>query len=492
MKKAFFIVFIISFNLKSFAQQAKTKSQPASPKKPETTKKATQNIKITEPEALEEIVPTIIEQTIPTYKPEPDRIYNFSNSDLAVKWHQLMFDLVEQTNGFTPNVAARAFAYTNLAFYHSILPASNQYKSLSGQIQGFELPDSLNQKIDKNRFIAPVAANNAIFYMVDKLFYNAPFIWMEKVYALRDSVNQIFIQKDSLNKINYSIRYGEQIAKQVFMYSYNDGGHQAYLRSYDMRYKLPKCTSCFEINRVADLENTGPLHPNWGNNRAFVKNNSDDLGINPKVEFSIYRGSPFYNQVMEVYNTSKLVTPGSEKLQIANFWDDAATFSYTAAGHSVSILTQVLRAKPVSLERAAELYCKLGLGLNDAFIACWKSKYKHNLIRPIAFIKRYIDSKWEAALLTPPFPEFPSGHSVQSATMATILTSELGEKYGFTDFSKYFVGLPKTFNSFWEAANEASISRLYGGIHFRDALEQGKEMGKIVGNNILKIQFKKQ
>jgi hypothetical protein len=487
MKNSILLILFISISTLSYAQKPTTKKPTTPPKKTVPAKKP--NAPIQE-EIIEEPEPVVITQTPLATKPE-DRDYDFTNSDLAVKWHNLMFDLVEQSLGFSPNVTARAFAYTNLAYYHAILPQYPDYQALSGQVQGFQFPDSLKIKSQIETFYAPAAANSALFTMVDKLFYNAPFIWMEKVYGLRDSVNNYYLKTIPKERLDFSNNYGEKVAHFILKYSEKDGGHQAYMRTYDMRYKLPICHSCFQFNRVADLENMGALHPYWGDNRTFSKENAQDLGINPKVEFSIYRGTPFYKQALEVYNISREVKPGTDKLQIANFWDDAATFSFTAAGHSVSILTQVLKAKPTSLEKSAELYCKLSLGLNDAFIACWKSKYKHNLIRPITYIKTYIDSKWEAALLTPPFPEFPSGHSVQSATMATILTAELGEKYEFTDFSKYFVGQPKTFTTFWEAANEASISRLYGGIHFRDALEQGKEMGKIVGANVLKLRFKK-
>lgn len=488
MKKTLLLVSFILFSSVIYSQKSPAK-KPATPIK-KTTPIKKSNTPIKEAEIIEEPEPVVITQTPISTKPE-DRNYDFTNSDLAVKWHSLMFDLVEQSLGFSPNVTARAFAYTNLAFYHAILPQYTDYQSLSGQIQGFQFPDSLKIQSPNEAFYAPAAANSAFFTMVDKLFYNAPFVWMEKVYSLRDSINNYYLQTIPKERLDFSNKYGEKVAQFILKYSENDGGHQAYMRNYDMRYKLPVCQSCFQINRVADLENMGALHPFWGENRTFLSENKGDFGINPKVEFSIYRGTPFYKQVLEVYNISKEVKPGTEKLQIANFWDDAATFSFTAAGHSVSILTQILKEKPMSLDKSAELLCKLSLGLNDAFIACWKSKYRHNLIRPITYIKTYIDSKWEAALLTPPFPEFPSGHSVQSATMATILTAELGENYPFTDYSKYFVGQPRTFNTFWEAANEASISRLYGGIHFRDALEQGKEMGKIVGANVLKLRFKR-
>ncbi|RYU97287.1 vanadium-dependent haloperoxidase [Emticicia agri] len=501
MKKSFLSVLFIIVCLGVFGQQKnppKTtpKSKPATAAKktpaPKTPTKVTQpqansQTEVENEEVNNEPAPQIGNPTF--VRVEPARKYNYDSSDLVVRWHELIFDLIEQTQGYSPNVAARNMAYINLAAYESILAAYPDNFSLSGQLQGLKKPDSL---FDVNtNFNASVAVSSAIFTMVDKLFISSPFIWMEKVYALNDTINAHFSQKLPAEVFEKSRKHGEKIANWIYQYSMSDGGHNTFLRTYDMNYKLPVCTSCFEINRVADLENTGPLHPNWGKNRTFLKENQNGVDIKPKVEFSIYPNSPFYKMAMEVYTISKEVKPNSEKLQIANFWDDAATFTYSAPGHSVSILTQVLKQNPKGLDEATELYSNLTIGLNDTFIATWKIKYEQNFIRPIAYIKRYIDSKWEAALLTPPFPEFPSGHSAQSAAMATILTEKMGDSVNYIDYSKYFVGPPKQFNSFWAAARECSISRVYGGIHFRDGIDQGLEVGKIVGKNALSLHYKK-
>lgn len=189
-------------------------------------------------------------------KVEPTRVYDYTNSDLLVKWHELIFELVEQTQGYSPNVASRNFAYINLAAYEAILPANLSNISLSDQLQEFHRPDSLN--IDGRIFNSAVALNSAVFKLVDKLFISAPYIWMEKVYALNDSVNAHFTRQLSPDAMKKSKLYGAKIAFWIYEYSKNDGGHQSFLRTYNMAYKLPICQSCFEINRVADLENTGP------------------------------------------------------------------------------------------------------------------------------------------------------------------------------------------------------------------------------------------
>lgn len=419
----------------------------------------------------------------------PAKVYDFRTSDLQVKWHVLMLDLLEQTVGYTPNVAARSLAYIDLAAYEAIVPGFANIQSLSGQLQNYKLPKEY--EIDSTDFIPELALNNAMFSLVDKLFIAAPYVWMERAQSLKDSVNTLFSKDKSQFAIMKSINYGVSVADMIYKYSENDGGHNAIFRNFDLNYKLPKCESCFTINRVADLENTGPLHPNWGKNRTFFIDNETDFGIKPETPFSIYKDSKFYKQALEVYETSKTVVAGNEKLIIANFWDDAATFTYTAVGHSISILTQVLRKDTMSMIEAAKKYATLTMALNDAMICTWEAKYKFNLMRPNAYIKKYIDSKWEPAILTPPFPEFPSGHSVQSATMATVLTAIVGDSTSFTDYSKYWVGEPRTFKNFWQAANETSISRLYGGIHFTESLKKGQEMGKIVGTNALKIKFEK-
>ena len=103
-------------------------------------------------------------------------------------------------------------------------------------------------------------------------------------------------------------------------------------------------------------------------------------------------------------------------------------------------------------------------------------------MRPLTYIRRVIDPKWETLINTPPFPEYTSGHSVASAAAAVVLTSALGDNFAFDDDTGKGDGLePRKFASFWEAANQAGISRLYGGIHFRAAIENGLAQGRCIG-----------
>jgi hypothetical protein len=188
-----------------------------------------------------------------------------------------------------------------------------------------------------------------------------------------------------------------------------------------------------------------------------------------------------FAEAFEVYTTVNALS--DEQRAIARFWSDDPGSTSTPAGHSLSILTQVLRARDASLAEAAEAYAFLGIAVADAFIGCWRVKYTHNLLRRITYIRATIDPGWSdpLPLVTPPFPEYTSGHSVQSAAAAAVLTAQFGV-VPFVDQTHDRRGLaPRSFTSFDEAAAEAAISRLYGGIHFRAAIERGLTQGRCIG-----------
>lgn len=156
--------------------------------------------------------------------------------------------------------------------------------------------------------------------------------------------------------------------------------------------------------------------------------------------------------------------------------------SPTPPGHWISIALQIFERDNIGLEKSVDVLARLGIAMADAFIGCWHTKYQYDLLRPVTYIRRTIDAKWESLMTTPPFPEYPSGHSAQSGAAATVLTKLFGENFAFEDATHQKDGLaPRAFPSFWAAASEAGISRLYGGIHFRAAIERGLEQGRCIG-----------
>jgi membrane-associated phospholipid phosphatase len=133
------------------------------------------------------------------------------------------------------------------------------------------------------------------------------------------------------------------------------------------------------------------------------------------------------------------------------------------------------------------MYLLVNGALADAFISGWSLKYEVNLIRPVTYIQLYQRRNWEPYIQTPPFPEYPSGHSVASGAAAEVLTTMFGQ-VAFIDRTPILNGhenMQRSFTSFEAAASEAAISRMYGGIHYRAAIENGLRQGRCVGQSML-------
>jgi hypothetical protein len=195
-----------------------------------------------------------------------------------------------------------------------------------------------------------------------------------------------------------------------------------------------------------------------------------------------------------VYDVVRAVTPAERAT--AQYWSDEGGATATPAGHWIAILSGVITTEERSLAFAAEAYARLGMVMSDAFVSCWDAKYRHVFLRPITYIQRHIDPTWNTPrltdpLLTPPFPEHTSGHSVLSAAAAQVLTELVGEDYAFVDDAHTSRGFPpRSYASFWEAAEEAALSRLYGGVHFRSAIELGVAQGRCVADQHAAIAFR--
>jgi hypothetical protein len=186
------------------------------------------------------------------------------------------------------------------------------------------------------------------------------------------------------------------------------------------------------------------------------------------------------DEAREVLEVDRALT--EEQEAIARFWSDDPMLSPTPPGHWIFIASDVLERDGAPLDRRVEVLAKLSVALADAFIGCWHEKFRWNLVRPVTVIRAHLDPGFEPLLITPPFPEYPSGHSTQSGAAAEVLISLFGEPFPFTDRTHQEDGLgTRDFPGFRAAAEEAAMSRLYGGIHFRSAIEQGLDQGRCIG-----------
>lgn len=291
--------------------------------------------------------------------------------------------------------------------------------------------------------------------------------------------------------IKYNISYAREIATQVVAYAKSDGYNK--LSTY-RRYSPSKQEGRWY---PTPPEYMAAIEPQWKTVRSFFLDSASQFAPAPPAPFSTNPNSSFVQQMKEVFDVSKQLT--KEQLEVANFWDCnpfAVDYSghmaiglkkISPGGHWIGITGIACSKAKLPLDSSILIHSMVALTLHDAFISCWAEKYKSDRIRPEAAINKYVDPAWRPVLQTPPFPEYTSGHSVASASAAVILTHFLGDNFDFLDSSERLFGLPdRSFNSFYQASDEAAISRLYGGIHFRDACEEGVKQGKKVGNHAIK------
>jgi membrane-associated phospholipid phosphatase len=234
------------------------------------------------------------------------------------------------------------------------------------------------------------------------------------------------------------------------------------------------------------LFNPNPLQPCWGLIRPMVLTSGEECAPPGHPTFSTDPTSDFYAAGLEVYHLGLGLT--DEQQTIADYWSDGAGATGTPPGHWIAIVSQIARNDDLSLAAAAEAYARVGLAVHDAFIACWNLKYIYNLQRPVTYINDNIDAGWRPYIVTPGFPSYTSGHSTQSGAAARVLTDLFGIK-SFTDTTHTDHGLvppqkPRTFDSFDEAAAEAAVSRLYGGIHFPFDNDDGLASGECISQAI--------
>jgi PAP2 superfamily len=118
---------------------------------------------------------------------------------------------------------------------------------------------------------------------------------------------------------------------------------------------------------------------------------------------------------------------------------------------------------------------------------------RYNLLRPVTYIRSLIDGDWLPLLNTPPFPEHTSGHAVQSGAAFQVLADLFGDRYSFDDHTYDARSLaPRHFDAFSDCASEAAISRLYGGIHFRPAIDVGQAQGRCIGRAVSALPFRRR
>ena len=388
---------------------------------------------------------------------------------------------------FSPPVASRVYAYPTVAAY-SIMQKTypEKYSSLKGQLTDFPGITDIN---DPN-IIPNLSAIHAFLVVGKALIFSENKIdeYRENLYA---ELKDLGLPKKQFEK---SIQYGEIVASEILNWADTDFYKQT--RTYP-KYTIQQDDKYWKPTPPDYMEG---IEPHWNKIRPMVLPFADIFNPPPPLKIDMDSNSKFYNELMEVYEVGKQVTEDnndSEEAKIAAFWDCNpyvshhkghamfATKKITPGGHWIGITKIATEIAEDTFDEAINSYLQVSVALFEGFISCWDTKWNTLVVRPETLINQYLDEEWLPKLQTPPFPEYTSGHSVISKASAVVLTKIYGDNFSFDDTTEIKYGLPvRSFNSFMHAADEAAISRLYGGIHYRMAIEYGVEQGKKVGDYI--------
>ncbi|MEO1515443.1 MAG: vanadium-dependent haloperoxidase [Bacteroidota bacterium] len=397
-----------------------------------------------------------------------------------VEWNEDLTEVIVE-DIFTPPVASRIYAYPNIAAYEILRLQQPSLRSLVGQLHGL---DSL-PKATPDVYL-PLAAGIAFARVGRALVFG-----QEKMEAREKEYLEKVQSMGMPNKVyQQSVDYGQQVAAHVIAWAEKDG----YLeRTAKPQYMLEEDAALWKPTPPAYMP---AIEPHWNSLRTFVLDSLQAFRPLRPTHFDTLKGSEFYEESLEVYQVVRQLD--EEQTEIAKFWDCNPNVAHvkghltffdqkiSPGGHWVSIAGIVIRNEQMEMVESARVLAVLCLTLADAFISCWDEKYNSSVIRPETYINRYIDPDWKPLLQTPAFPEYTSGHSVISSAAANMLTHLIGDQVNFIDSTEVKYGLPaRSYQSFLQAADEAAISRLYGGIHYRPAIDNGLDQGKNIGQYII-------
>lgn len=384
---------------------------------------------------------------------------------------------------FSPPVASRIYAYSNLAWYEALRHSNTNSKSIIAKLHGFE---TLHYTADTSLVNYELAAAHAFFTTAKSLIFSK-----DSITITQSFIEDIFRKENSKVIFQKSISFGDSVAAIILRRAATD--HYKETRGMP-RYSVFKETGKWQ---QTPPDYADAAEPYWMLIEPLLPDSAGQLKPLPPPPYNEALGSVYQKQLEEIFAMSKRITPQMDT--IAHYWDDNpfvteheghftfATKKTTPAGHWMGItqiLSQQQDADPI---KTATCYALTSAAIFDGFILCWHEKYTSRTVRPVTVIRALNDPNWNPLLQTPPFPEYISGHSVISSAAAGVLTFMLGQ-VAFVDTTEMkYLGLSRRFTSVKQAANEVSISRMYGGIHYRAAVEagaiQGEKIAALYGDN---------
>jgi hypothetical protein len=442
---------------------------------------------------------------------------------MVAEWMHSLYGAV-RVERLSPPVASRLFAYATVGLYSGMAGANRALPSLAGKLSGLAKLPRGDSTVTYDETLTAVAAERTI---LDSLFRDGLATTLAALDRLADSLSSADGAKSVSGAVaDRSAELGRRIGLSIVAWSHGDGFDSTRGRAYvppkgpglwvnDAPVSTYATQNVSGISQVVVAGNpsnarrggaasdrglildrqkaagpttlpavnmAGITEPYWGHNRTFALAAWDECKVPLPPAYSPKSGTPLHAEAQHVFETAKSLTP--EQRTIVLYWADNGGESGTPAGHWLSIASQMVAEKHLSGEQAAWLMAQTGISLADAFTAVWGYKFTYNVVRPRTYIRATMDSTWEPAIPTPPFPEYLSGHSTVSGAAAGTLTTLLGA-VPFEDSTSIALGhAVRKFSSFRAAADEAGVSRIYGGIHYPVSNVEGGNLGRCIADRV--------
>ena len=412
----------------------------------------------------------------------------------AVLWGQMTLKTMTKLNANTPTYGSRALGFMGLTMYESVVNGSDRHRSMAGQLSDSA---TLPQPEPGQTYNWLLAMNAGQATMLRSLYDYADKFRQFSIDSLEYQLQTQYSAGQPQDVVDRSVRYGRAIANALFDWSKTDGGYQGYLKNFDAAYVFPTAAGSWVPPTKGQSPSKLPLHPYWGQHRTFARPNNV-LPVPTMLPYSTDSTSAYYRQNMAVYKKNKTLTQAEK--EIAAWWGDDPSETFTPPGHSYSLATITVQTARPDLFTAAETYARVGMAVADGFVNCWKAKYTYHCERPSTYVRAVIDPAWEQFWPEPPFPAFYSGHSVQAAAATTVLEDLYGTSFRLTDTShqgrprdniRNIDYPPRTYDNFRAIADEAALSRFLGGIHTQQDNETGLAEGRKIGLIINHLNWKK-
>ena len=396
-------------------------------------------------------------------------------AQVALDWYKLQLRILLERNSSLNGVY---FGYIGIGLYEAVRNENKDAASFSSKL--YQMP-AMPSRDKSKEYDWEESANAALAGLTRSYFTGLTPANIVSIDSLENVYNKRSTDRNGTATFTRSQEFGRSIAKAVYNWSLTDNFNPS-----NAGYTPPVFPGSWVPTPPALANGVMPF---LSTARPFLAAHVSAKASPFPIPYSEFSTSDFYKMVKKVYTVSQSLT--TEQKNIALFFIDQGNgVGYTPAGHDMSVVIQALETTEANLLTAAEAFAKAGIAERDATIVCFKSKYLYNLIRPVTYIQKLIDPNWQPFIVTPPHPEYPAAHSFVTGAVMQAVTHVLGDHVKITDHTYDFRGWnPRVYNSLFKVAEEAGISRLYGGIHYVTSIDAGLSYGEDVGNRIGKLKM---